>query len=80
MQYRWTQLIGIQQQQQQHDYGDIMNKLDTEQSKSFSQILENPDEENLNKWLEDNLKESISAISAISSTLTDSFFGPLSPF
>ena len=38
----------------QHD-GDIMNKLDTEQYKSFSQILENPDEENLNKWLEDNL-------------------------
>ena len=57
-----------------------MNKLDTEQSKSFSQILENPDEENLNKWLEDNLTNNVSGISAISSTLSDSFFGPLSPF
>ena len=63
----------------QHD-GDIMNKLDTEQYKSFSQILENPDEENLNKWLEDNLTNNVSGISAISSTLNDSFFGPLSPF
>ena len=63
----------------QHD-GDIMNKLDTEQYKSFSQILENPDEENLNKWLEDNLTNNVSGISAISSTLNNSFFGPLSPF
>ena len=63
-----------------HEDGDIMNETITELNKSFSQILENPNEDDLNQWLEDNLTEDISAISAICLTLNDSFFGPLSPF
>ena len=42
-----------------------MNETNTKLNKSFSQILENPNEDDLNQWLEDNLTEDISAISAI---------------
>ena len=57
-----------------------MNKPDIENVKTFSQILENPDEDDLNKWLEDNLTNDIASISEITSLLNDTFFGPLSPF
>lgn len=66
--------------QQQHDGGDKLNKPEIENVKTFSQILENPDEDDLNKWLEDNLTNDIASISEITSLLSDTFFGPLSPF
>ncbi|DAC15393.1 MAG TPA: hypothetical protein D7I06_07125, partial [Candidatus Poseidoniales archaeon] len=57
-----------------------MSKQDPENVKKFSQILENPDEGELKKWLEDNLTTNISALTEITSQLNDTFFGPLSPF
>lgn len=57
-----------------------MSKQDPQNVKKFSQILENPDEGELKKWLEDNLTTNISAVSEITSHLNDTFFGPLSPF
>lgn len=57
-----------------------MNKPDIENVKTFSQILENPDEDDLNKWLDDNLTNDIASVSEITSLLSDTFFGPLSPF
>ena len=57
-----------------------MNKPDIENVKTFSQILENPDEDDLNKWLDNNLTNDIASVSEITSLLSDTFYGPLSPF
>lgn len=66
--------------QRQRDGGDKLNKPEIENNKTFSQILENPDGDDLSKWLEDNLTNDIAAVSEIALLLSDTFFGPLSPF